>query len=532
MINSCDEINLFRSLRKALRQDLVSCHGFSNPDAGKILNWFDPASVEYLEHVDSWQKALCAGAVVDCSPLPVFHHNAFGTYDLFHAPTHQIGAIQQVAKLVYKWHGVPRKETNMNEVAQRLRDPLPITLDQFEIDGIRQCLQDIEPPDLNCVVGRFGPGSTSEGFTAVEKWCRVGGIPDVPPNLFRANPRDTWTPSYYMDGETKIAEVPKSIKCNRIVSSEPAMYMYAQLACADDLVGQMHMRFVQNVSLNDQTRHNKALYFDGACSIDLSDASDHVQVDLVQALLPNLWPILAKVRSTRSRFPDGSTIVLGTFAPMGSGVCFPILTLVVSGILEYAKRVIERERKIRCWWKAYGDDIIVPIAMYDFVNDLLARAGLVVNKSKSCCTLHYVESCGLELFDGEDITPSYIRDPLDQVDAAKVELIARRLDERAFPETAKAIADLSQAARSLRYSRNLQRLEVCVRTTSAKQKIRSLDGWDGLNRWFAVRTQGHSWDSHQPTGVAREVWTKTAWRYKSCWDYPYLTTWLVTKSKS
>jgi hypothetical protein len=532
MINSYDEIDLFRSLRKTLRQDLVSCHGFSNPDAGKILNWFDPASGEYLEHVDSWQKALCAGAVSDCIPLPVFHHNAFGTYDLFSAPIHQIGAIHQVAKLVYKWHGVPRKETNMNEVAQRLRDPLPITLEQFEIDGIRQCLKDIEPPDLNCAIGRFGPGSTYEGFRADEKWRRIGGIPDVPPSFFRPSPRDPWTPSFYMDGETKIAEVPKSIKCNRIVSSEPAMYMYAQLAVADDLVGQMHMRFCGSISLNDQTRHNEALYRDGACSIDLSDASDHVSVDFVQAVLPQLWPVLAKVRSTRSRFPDGSTIVLGTFAPMGSGVCFPVLTLVVAGIFEYAKRVVERERHIRCWWKAYGDDGIVPVWMYDIACDLLARAGLVVNKSKSCCTLHYVESCGLELFDGCDITPCYVRDPLDQVDAAKVEQIASRLDQRAFPHTARAIADASSAARSFRYNKNLQRLEVCVRTTSARQKIRSLDGWDGLNRWFSVGTQGNAWDSHQPTGVAREVWTKTAWRYKSCWDYPYLTTWLVTKSKS
>lgn len=531
MINSCDEIRSFGSLRKTLRQDLVSCHGFSNPEAGSILNWFDPASAEYLEHIDWWQKGLCASSFDSCPNWTIFHRNEFGYYNIDRAPLHQIGAIHQVAKLFYKWHGTPRKETNMNEVACRLRDPLPVTLDQFEIDGIRQCLAGIEPPDLNCATGRFGPGATSEGFNAEQKWRRVGAIPDVPPNLFRVNPRDPSTFRTAFEGITKIAEVPKSIKSNRIVSSEPAMYMYAQLACADDLVGQMHMQFCGHVSLNDQTRHNEALRWPRACSIDLSDASDHVSADLVQALLPNLWPVLARVRSTASQFPDGTVVPLGTFAPMGSGVCFPILTLVVSGILMYAKRVIEQERHSRCWWKAYGDDIIVPIEMYDFVNDLLARAGLVVNKSKSCCTLHYVESCGLELLDGYDVTPCYIRDPLETVDAAKVEQIARRLDERAFPNTARAVADLAQAVKYTSWNQDLQRLEVCVRTTSAKQKIRSLQGWDGLNRWFSVRTQGHSWDSHAPTGVAREVWTKTAWRNKSCWDYPYLTTWLITKSQ-
>lgn len=349
MINSCDEIDLFRSLRKSLRQDLVSCHGFSNPDAGQILNWFDPANAEYLEHVNDWQIALCQGAVLQNPGLNIFHRNAFGTYDLSTVPTHQIGAIHQVAKIVYKWHGTPRKETNMSEVASRLRDPLPITLEQFELDGIRQCLTSIEPPDLNWVIGRFGPGSTFEGFNSLQKWKRIGGNPDVPPNLYRVNPRDPWIPSFHMDGVTKIAEVPKSIKCNRIVSSEPAMYMYAQLGVADDLVSQMHLRFCGSISLNNQSRHNEALHRKGACSIDLSDASDHVSWELVQALLPQLWPVLAKVRSTRSLFPDGSEIVLGTFAPMGSGVCFPVLTLVVAGILEYAKHVVEQERHIKCW---------------------------------------------------------------------------------------------------------------------------------------------------------------------------------------
>lgn len=33
-----DEAYSFRLLQTALRQDLVSCHGFSNPDAGAILN--------------------------------------------------------------------------------------------------------------------------------------------------------------------------------------------------------------------------------------------------------------------------------------------------------------------------------------------------------------------------------------------------------------------------------------------------------------------------------------------------------------
>lgn len=323
---SYDEIRSFELLRPCLRGDLVSSHGFSNPDAGLILNWFDPASPEYLQHVDDWQQVLCQGASPDRT-FPLLHHNAFGSYDIFELPNHQIGAIHQVAKLFYKWHGVPRRETNMEEVKIRLSQPLPITLKDFELEGVRRCLSDIVPPDLNECVGRFGPGSTFEGFRSYEKWKRQGFVPDVPPNLYRASLRDPWTPKGFdPEGCTRIAEVPKSIKSNRVVSSEPAMRMFAQLAINDHIVDQMHERFKGHVSLASQEEHNKFLLKQDACSVDLKDASDHVSCELVQAVLPQLWPVLAKVRSSNTLFPDGDIVQLRTFAPMGAGVCFSIMT--------------------------------------------------------------------------------------------------------------------------------------------------------------------------------------------------------------
>jgi hypothetical protein len=524
-----DECDLFGILRKPLRQDLVSWHGFSNPDAGALLNWFDPAHEEYLKHVEDWQVSLCKGVSNDPKPFLPYHRNMFGGHDLFSTCPAEVGVIHQIAKLVYKFHGDPRKETNMDEVKQRLHQPLPITLDQFEIEAIRKCLNGITAPDLNCVVGRFGPGATFEGFNAYDKWSRKGAIPDVPPNLFRANPRDPKVFRHFGDGYTKIQEVPKSIKANRIVSSEPAMFMFAQLAVADDLVSQLHAKFGRHVSLDDAERHNQALLWEGSCSIDLSDASDHVSVELVQALLPQLWPILAKVRSRFSRFPDGDEVSLGTFAPMGSGVCFPVMTTVIVGICEYASRVIRKERHAHTWYKVYGDDIIVPVCMYDFVIDLLTRAGLVVNDKKSCCTQCYRESCGHEYFYQTDITPVYIRDPLHALDAAKVEQVAAGLEQRFFPNTARAVVELADPVRGVRWNALLQRQEVCVRTTSARQKIRTLDGWDGLNRWFSIRTQGKTWDERGPSGVSAEVWTRCAWRYKASADYPYLSHWFVTR---
>lgn len=526
----CNESLTFKALYSSLRSDLESNLGFSYSEAGRILNWFDPDLPEYLERVDAWQKLLCAGATPQ-EVFPLQRKNAFGSYDIWHLNAIQVGAIHQVAKLVYKWHGTPRKETNMEEVKIRLSQPLPITLGQSELAGIRECLKGIRPVDLDYVIGRFGPGATAEGFNAVRKWQRIGAIPDLPPSFFRVNSRDTWSPSSIdEEGMTKIAEVPKSIKCNRIVSSEPAMRMFAQLAVADVLDRQLHGAFHGHVSLHNQNQHNEFLRRPNACSIDLSDASDHISVELVQAVLPQLWPVLAKVRSQLTQFPDGEIIRLGTFAPMGSGVCFVVLTLVVLGIVKYAAQTLGDGRVANYWYSAYGDDIIVPIQLFDYVCSLLSKAGLVVNTAKSCCTLIYRESCGLELYLTEDITPAYIRDPLASADAAKVEQVCTSLKARSFDRTAETVAELSVPCIRARYNRELQRAEVLVRTQSARAKVVSLDGYDGLNRWFATHSQqrlcSHNLLADHQQGVIGENWTRPAWRYKPARDYPFLHSWL------
>lgn len=535
-----DNVGLFRTLRPFLRRDLTTAHGIPNPVAGSILNWFDPAKPEYLAHVDEWQKALCRfGGVARWPFLDGDIQEDFSDY-----PMHFLAAVQQVAKLLYKWHGKPAKETDWEEVEDRLSHPLPMRLTDLEIAGIRRELSVLCPVDLNEAIGRFGPGATQEGFNSYEKWMRTGLCPDVPYNLYRANPSDPWAAKGLNPFRfTKMAEVPKSIKANRVVSSEPAMSMYAQLACADDLVAQLHAYYAGHVSLTDQTAHNRVMRHYGMATLDLSDASDHNSSDLVSAVLPQLWPVLAKVRSEFSQTPHG-VFRLGTFAPMGSGVCFPVMTAVLIGITRYAFRSIGLNPASEKWsW--YGDDGIVPLYIADYVCDLIERAGFKLNSAKSCFSGRYRESCGVEMIDyrtspdeflSEDceITPCYIKDPLDQLDAAKVEQIVRRLNERAFPSTAKKIMELACPVRGIRWNRDLQRSELLVKTTSARSKLRKLDGYPGLNRWFSVGSlQAIERRNLRPSdhyGVETEVWTKPAWRYRPASNYPYLALWFATRA--
>lgn len=521
-------VRLYSMLRPFLRRDLTVSVGLPNPVAGSILNWFDPANMEYLDRVDAWQKLLCRDSAVN---LPPFCEERDYRLDL---SDRHVKAIHQVAKLVYKWHGEPARKTDWQEVAKRLSEPLPIRLTDREIQGIRQCLSSIGPIDLNEAVGRFGPGATCEGYNARDKWERVGLIPDVPANLYRCNPHDTWSP-YGTNGfrYTRMAEVPKSIKCNRTVSSEPAMSMFAQLAVNDELTKRIHLLFPGHVSLHSQEKHNRLLRQPGMATLDLSDASDHVSCELVESVLPQLWTVLSKVRSEFAYCNEVGLIPLRTFAPMGAGVCFSVMTTVILGIIAFAFRSLGFSY-MREPWSVYGDDIIVPIWICDYVMDLLERAGLVINVAKSCMTGVYVESCGLELRHGYDVTPAYLKDELTTLEASKVESIAQKMSEL-FPDTLKEIIRLAQPVKGWRYNRNLQCPELLVRTQAERSKLAVIDGYAGLNRWFSIRTLQECERSGlivraRPSGVKLEVWTKAAWRYRSATNYPYLSLWFATRA--
>jgi hypothetical protein len=309
--------------------------------------------------------------------------------------------------------------------------------------------------------------------------------------------------------------------------------MFAQLAVNDELCKQIHHLFVGHVSLHDQEKHNRLLRLHGMATLDLSDASDHVSVHLVESVLPQLWPVLAKVRSEYSLLPTGEWITLRTHAPMGAGICFSVMTTVILGIIRYAFESLHFRWRSEPW-SVYGDDIIVPIWIADYVTDLLERAGLVINHAKSCFTGRYVESCGLELYLGKDITPCYLKDDLATLEASKVEQIADKLGEL-FPETLKEILKLAQPVIGMRINHGLQARELLVRTRAERSKVANLDGYSGLNRWFCTHTlQECEWRGDtlftKPPGVMLEVWTKIAWRYRLANNYPNLEHWFITNA--
>jgi len=222
--------------------------------------------------------------------------------------------------------------------------------------------------------------------------------------------------------------VPKDSRGPRLISCEPREFMYIQQGLMNLLYDTVHKHptIASQIGFNDQTRNQELALSaskDGRyATLDLKEASDRVSLDLVERLFPENW--VRKLKASRSQstlLPNGTLVPLSKFAPMGSACCFPVeaicfwaISLAAIGDHSYVNRMFknrltESDMKI----SVFGDDIIVPVEHYDRVINGLESVGLVVNKDKSYRTGPFRESCGMDAFNGVDVTPVRVKHPSD-----------------------------------------------------------------------------------------------------------------------
>lgn len=209
----------------------------------------------------------------------------------------------------------------------------------------------------------------------------------------------------------KLLFVPKWLDKLRTVSIEPCSLMFYQLGIAKCMLltiaktpWRRHIDLAK-ADLNQDLAWLGSL--DGEyATIDLSSASDLVKKDLVKRLFAqtSLRTLLLATRSRRVEY-QGQLLDPEYFAPMGSGLCFPVECCVFAAVVD---AVMHRERDRRAW-RVYGDDIIVPTNRYDAVVTRLEQLGFQVNPDKSYAgPAGFRESCGGDYMFGEDVRPIYV----------------------------------------------------------------------------------------------------------------------------
>lgn len=222
-------------------------------------------------------------------------------------------------------------------------------------------------------------------------------------------------PRHSLDGKSlpaKVILVPKDSRGPRLISCEPIDFQWIQQG--------LHRAIVRHVESNPLTKWN--VFFtdqgpnrrgaqlgsmDGRYStLDLNEASDRVNLELVRLLFPpHITVCLEACRTSSTVLPCGKELKLQKFAPMGSALCFPILALTIWSLLAAGSPDEDTLSRIL----VYGDDVIVPTAYAESAMSILESFGLKINRDKSCTKGFFRESCGMDAFKGSDVTPVKIK---------------------------------------------------------------------------------------------------------------------------
>jgi len=216
----------------------------------------------------------------------------------------------------------------------------------------------------------------------------------------------------------KVIPVPKDSRGPRIISAEPCQNQFIQQGLMSWTVDRLESHTITRglVNFTDQSV-NQELARSGSIdqkwsTLDLKEASDRVSLELVKqvySLVPEYLAALLACRTayTTIRHKDGSErrIELKKFAPMGSAVCFTTLALVVWALCVSAISIKAGYRVALKAVTVFGDDVCVLTEYADIVVEALEDHGLLVNKSKSFINSRFLESCGVDAFDGVDVTP-------------------------------------------------------------------------------------------------------------------------------
>lgn len=287
-------------------------------------------------------------------------------------------------------------------------------------------------------VPRHGPGATAEGIRGNAKYSwqywydrlehyfpLLGNGYSDSAALEEEFEKVTFVPESE-ELPVKVTLVPKTLKTPRVIAIEPVCMQYAQQAVSDALVRTIETYWLTrgHVNFTDQSiNQNLALTSskDGRFgTIDLSDASDRVLLDLASLLfaeVPDLWDLILACRSKAAILPDGRLVSpLAKFASMGSALCFPVESMVFYTICVVARlrkhnlpidptNIYNVSRDIY----VYGDDIVIPVDDADTITDHLHEYHCKVNSSKSFWTGMFRESCGTDAYAGENVTPTYLR---------------------------------------------------------------------------------------------------------------------------
>jgi hypothetical protein len=217
--------------------------------------------------------------------------------------------------------------------------------------------------------------------------------------------------------------VPKTWEKARGICIEENEVQYLQQALRRLIVKRIEKTSLSNhIALNDQSVNAelalKASIDKYYCTIDMSEASDRISRALVFYLFQDNEELCDALDALSTRYikppEEADTTELleaKKFAPMGSALCFPVMSLVHYALIRaiiLLSNITDREIYAEQIY-VYGDDIIIPTACYTAITSWLPLFGMKLNTDKSFHRSHFRESCGIHAYHGMNITPVFVK---------------------------------------------------------------------------------------------------------------------------
>lgn len=241
---------------------------------------------------------------------------------------------------------------------------------------------------------------------------------------------------------SKLCAVKKTMEKPRLIAAEPHYHMWCQQNVRHFMYSQTEESWIgQFIKFDDQTQNQELCVrgsIDGLIvTLDLSDASNRISCRHVEKFFRANVGLLLALRASRTRYveerytsQEGSVVDLRMYATMGNATTFPVQSLIFLGCALTAC-LVDRGVKPREIWDSpdkiqslvgqvsvFGDDIVLPKEHAGTLIKLLELLEFKVNINKSFMEGNFRESCGVDCFRGENISPVYYHGPYEGTPAS------------------------------------------------------------------------------------------------------------------
>lgn len=228
---------------------------------------------------------------------------------------------------------------------------------------------------------------------------------------------------------SKLIAVPKTMSGPRLIGSEPNYHQWIQQLIRRQLEVRIKQTPLSNCISFDTQEPNRFLALSSSidgyyATVDLKSASDRLSCWTVERALRANITMLERIHASRTRTMVNAIndrfdrIRLKKCFTQGSACTFPVQTIIYSMIAiasifasdsKYRRITSSSIASVASQVRVFGDDIIVPTKALPKLTEFLSFLQLSVNLNKTFYKGKFRESCGLDAYDGVDVTPARIK---------------------------------------------------------------------------------------------------------------------------